>query len=159
MTPASEGADQAPKPQLDIPAVAPLLRRACDALAADAITVAVRQKDTEQLLVCVRDGTVREATGSLSLGLVSDGPTKLAGGAGLLQAVECSSLLGFTPSGYLGAPFQPRRRDLRGGVAAWSKGERHWDAEDGTLLRQVADACAREVEEARMRFPSARGEL
>lgn len=146
--------DPSPLPHLQVPAVAPLLRRACDVLAADAITVAVRQKDVEQLLVCVPDGTVREASGSLSLGLVSDGPTKLAGGAGLLQAVECSSLLGFTPSGYLGAPFQRARQKLRGGVAAWSKGERVWGAEEGRLLREVAAACAREVEESRPRPPA-----
>jgi hypothetical protein len=128
-------------PGLTFAEVEPLLRQVRSALKADAVTVAVRSHGDERLLVCTSDGRVREAHGSISLGLVSRGPTKLAGGAGLLQAVECCSLFGFAPNGYLGAPFGKRARGVTGGIAAWSRRPRRWAVADGSLLRKLAIQC------------------
>jgi hypothetical protein len=126
--------------------VGALLRQARSALAADAVTLAVRQNGLERVLVCTSDGGVREASGSLTLGLVSRGPTRLSGGVGILQAAECCAVLGFTPTGYLGARFEERQSNLSGGIAAWSRGRRRWAAADGRRLRRLAAMCVGAVE-------------
>ena len=123
------------------PVVESMVREVCGRLNADAITIAFREDGGERLLVCTRDGDVRAAAGSISLGLISRGPTRLKGGAGLLQAVECRALLGFVPCSYLGAPFKERNVHVRGGVAAWSRRPRRWGASEGTLVRKLAAFC------------------
>jgi hypothetical protein len=110
-------------------------------LKAEAITVAVRRDGDERLLVCTPAGEVKSAAGSLSLGLICRGATRLAGGPGLLQAVECCGLFGFVPSSYLGVPFEKKTDGLRGGVAVWSRRPRRWSIEDGASIRRLAAYC------------------
>jgi hypothetical protein len=133
-------------PEYALRLLEPLLRQARNVLDADAITIAVRHKGGEQLFVWMGDGPLQQATGSLSLGLVASGPTKLAGGAGVLQAAECYSLFGFTPTAYFGAPFSRQIKSMRGGIAAWSRKTPRWRAADGALLRNVARLCVSHVE-------------
>lgn len=118
-----------------------ILRESLESLNADAVTIAIRTSGDERLLVCTRDGDVREAHGSVSLGLVGRGPNRLTGGVGLLQAVEGRSLFGFTPTCYLGAPFARTRHGATGGMAAWSQRPRAWTMPDGTFLRRLAARC------------------
>lgn len=119
-----------------------------ETLDVDAITIAVRVNGSERLLVSTGDGGVRETTGSISLGRVSAGPTRLASGPGILQAFECASLVGFVPTVYFGAPFYKRQRKLTGGIAAWSREPRRWSAIDGSMLRRLAAAFANQVDSA-----------
>src|SRR5690606_16491656 len=118
-----------------------MVREVCDRLNADAITIAFREGDGERLLVCNRDGDVRMAAGSVSLGLISRGPTRLTGGTGLLQAMECCALFGFVPCSYLGVPFRETGQNVRGGVAVWSRRRRRWGVSEGTLVRKLASFC------------------
>jgi diguanylate cyclase (GGDEF)-like protein/PAS domain S-box-containing protein len=113
------------------------------ALEADAVTIAARPDAEGRLLVSRRHG-VRIASGSISLGLIQDGARILAGGAGVLQAAECASLLGFAPTGYLGARFASS--SLGGGIAAWSSTPRDWSDQDAELIREVAALCVRHVD-------------
>lgn len=112
------------------------------ALDADAVTVALRQHGGERLLVSTREG-IREAVGSVSLGLVEEGPTALSGGTGILQAAECAPLFGFIPTGYLGARFATG--GTTGGIAAWSGRDRHWAPSESETLAMLADLCRRIV--------------
>ncbi len=118
-----------------------ILRESLETLDVDAVTIAIRTGGEERLLVCTRNGDVREAHGSVSLGLILSGPNRLTGGVGLLQAVEGRSLFGFTPNCYLGAPFARTRHGATGGMAAWSQRPRSWTTPDGTFLRRLAARC------------------
>lgn len=134
--------------EMGLALVEPLIGTARSMLNADAVTVAVRCGGEERLLVCTEDDAVRNVSGSLSLGLVSNGPTKLSGGAGLLQAVESAALFGFTPAGYLGVRFDKRGYPISGGIAAWSRRARRWDAADSDIVRQIAKLFEAEFDAA-----------
>jgi hypothetical protein len=116
----------------------PLVEEVRRSTRADAITVVLRQAGAERLLVWNGDGEVREVYGSVSLGLISHGPTRLVGGLGALQAAELASLVGFWPAAYFGALIHKPRLGLTGGLAAWSRTPRRWGPLDGSVLRRMA---------------------
>ena len=109
------------------------------ALRADAVTLACCSGSEERVIIVGREGA-REAHGSISLTALKPGVNRLAGGAGVLQSVEVASLIGFQPTGYLGAPFD-RASGLEGGLAVWEAGQRDWKPEELELLQGLTAIC------------------
>lgn len=148
MTPGFDNHSRSEFPALAVPMLESLVAVARSALRADVTTLAYRGEEGERLLVATGDG-VREARGSISLGLVTPGVTNLTGGVGILQAVEAASIFGFQPTTYLGAPFNTSTGEGSGGIAAWSRKARRWASSDASLLREIATLGIRQSALAR----------